>query len=273
MAVLLSQYTLYFSKMIKAMTNQAVQISAQLRDELNIMIGQVENWRDREWKQLYDHVQILVGAMGGRENFTRKLGEITIERTATGSSLGLAYKDTIKLSASTTFSAWTIVHELAHVWDAKNNWKLSISMEKFTGGFTNKRLSLIKRFIPYAWDAGKLGPQKKPGFYGRKPGCNAAGYFYGDIPSGSNWNFNRKEDFSESVAMYCGWARGNELSRTAHGRIERYLLPNGTKDPIYGITDNWSDYAAYFYPQNGDYTKTQRWQFIKQLMQDQIQIK
>ena len=273
MAVLLSQNTLYFGHMVKTISKHPQEISTRLRKELNIMIAQRENWQDHEWSQLNDHIQVLVNIMGGRENFTRKLGEITIERTTTGTSLGLAYRDRIKLSADTSFSAWTIIHELAHVWDAKNDWKLSIAMEKFTGGFTNKRLSLVKRFIPYAWDAGKLGPQKKPGFYGRKPGCNAAGYFYGDTPSGSNWNFNRKEDFSESVAMYCGWARENELSKTAHGRIERYLLPNGTKDPIYGVTDNWSDYAAYFYPQNGDYTKTKRWQFIHQLMQDQIQIK
>lgn len=248
-------------------------MSARLWDEFQIKIEQVENWRDDEWDQLDNHIQILADAFGDRENFIRRLGEVTLERTATGGSLGLAYRDRIKLRADTSFSAWTIVHELAHVWDAKNDWKFSVALENFTGGYTNKKLSALKRFIPLSWDAGKLGPQKKPGGYGRKPGCNAAGYFYGDKPSGSNWNFNRKEDFAESVAMYCGWKRENELSKTAHGRIERYLLPNGAKDPLYGIADNWSDYALFFYPKNGDYTKTRRWQFIHELMQDGLQIK
>ena len=123
-----------------------------------------------------------------------------------------------------------------------------------------------KKRIPGQWDAGLHGAENKPGFYGRKPGVNAYGYFYGDKPSGANWRFNRKEDFAESVAMYCGWGRDNPLSKTAHGRIERYLLPNGTKDPIYGIADNWSDYARYFYPEGGDYAKTKRWKFVDELV-------
>ena len=135
-----------------------------------------------------------------------------------------------------------------------------------------KKLSAIKRFIPGQWDAGKQGSQKSPGRHGRKPGCNAAGYFYGDQPSGSNWNFNPKEDFAESLVMYCGWGRKNELSKTAQGRIERYLLPNGTKDPLYGIADNWSDYAKFFYPQNGDYAKTKRWHFMDDLIQNRLKI-
>ena len=96
---------------------------------------------------------------------------------------------------------------------------------------TDLKLSEKKKEIPEEWDAGLNGAENKPGFYGRKPGVNAYGYFYGDKPSGSNWNLNRKEDFAEFVAMYCGWGRNNPLSRTAHGRIERYLLPNGVKRP------------------------------------------
>ena len=130
----------------------------------------------------------------------------------------------------------------------------------------------MKKWIPSQWDAGSHGAENKPGYYGRKPGVNAADYFYGDVPSGANWRFNRKEDFAESVLMYCGWGQGNSLSKTAHGRIERYLLPNETKDPIYGIIDNWSDYARYFYPEGGDYTKTKRWKFMDDLMRDGIQI-
>jgi len=234
--------------------------------KLKIVIEKIQNWPEQELNVVHRSANLFATILGGYEIFAEQLGETIIERTDTGTSLGLAYPGRIKFTTKSSLTAWTVLHELAHIWDAKNNWELSIQLEKFTGGFTNKKLSLIKRFIPGQWDAGKLAPEKKPGFYGRKPGCNAAGYFYGDIPSGSNWSFNRKEDFAESFVMYCGWARENELSKTAHARIQRYLLPNGTKDPLYGITDNWSTYSKFFYPPNGDYTKTKRWQFINELI-------
>ena len=246
-------------------TSSMEQTKARLHEDFQIKIAENGNWYARDLELLYTSIALFAEAMGGAENFKRQLGEVLIERTDTGTNLGLAYKDRIKLSEKTQFSDWSVIHELAHVWDAKNQWKLSLALEKFTGGTTNPLLSKIKKWLPGQWDAGALGAEKKAGFYGRKPGVNAYGYFYGDKPSGANWRFNRKEDFAESAAMYCGWGRDNPLSKTAHGRIERYLLPNGTKDPIYGIADNWSDYARYFYPEGGDYIKTKRWEFIDDL--------
>ena len=238
--------------------------------KFQVIIDSGQSWPEHELGVLYNAITLLASILGGPEVFINSLGELVIQRTDTGSSLGLAYRGRIKFNAKSSISSWTVIHELAHTWDAKNDWKLSAALAKYTGGFTNKKLSAIKRFVPGQWDAGKLGPQKIAGRYGRKPGCNTAGYFYGDKPSGSNWSFNPKEDFAESLAMYCGWGRENELSKTAHGRIERYLLPNGTKDPLYGIIDHWTDYARFFYPENGDYSKTKRWQFIDQLIQGQI---
>lgn len=238
--------------------------------KLQVIIDSIQNWPEQDLRVLYHAITLLESILGGMEIFTKGLGEVIIQRSDTGSSLGLAYRGKIKFSAKSPISTWTIIHELAHTWDANQDWKLSAALVKYTGGFISKKLSAIKRFIPGQWDAGKLGSQKTAGRYGRKPGCNAAGYFYGDKPSGSNWNFNPKEDFAESLVMYCGWGRENELSKTAHGRIERYLLPNGTKDPLYGIIDNWSNYARFFYPKNGDYTKTKRWQFMNELTQDRI---
>jgi hypothetical protein len=258
---------LYFALMNNRKTSPVYELSTRLSTDFNIKLGHIENWQEHELEQLHSHIQILATLLGGRGGFIQQIGEITLEKSTTGTSLGLAYINKIQLSAAAPFSAWTIIHEIAHIWDAKNHWDFSTALEKSTNGFTSKKLSALKRFASLNWDAGKLGPQKKPGFYGRKPGSNAAGYFYGDRPSGSNWNFNRREDFSESVAMYCGWEHENELTRTAHGRIERYLLANGSKDPIYGIADNWSDYADFFYPKNGDYTTTKRWQFIHELIQ------
>jgi hypothetical protein len=238
------------------------QIAPRLYSDFQIKLAKEKNWLADDLELLHSSIVLLSTMMGGSENFRRLLGEVLVERADTGTKLALAYKDRIQLSATGQLSAWSIIHELAHVWDAKNQWHLSLKLEEYTGGITNPKLSETKKGIPAEWDAGVGGAEKRPGFYGRKPGVNAYGYFYGDKPSGSNWQFNRKEDFAESVAMYCGWGRDNPLSKTAHGRIERYLLPNGARDPLYGIVDNWSDYARYFYPEGGDYARTKRWQFI-----------
>ncbi len=248
-------------------TSSMKQITTRLHSDFQIKIAKDENWRTPDLELLHTSIALFAEVMGGSDNFKRTLGEVLIERTDTGTSLALAYKDRIQLSEKSQFSPWSVIHELAHVWDAKDQWKLSLALEEYTGGFTDPVLSEMKKRIPDEWDAGLNGAEKAPGFYGRKPGVNAHGYFYGDKPSGSNWSFNRKEDFAESVAMYCGWGRDNPLSKTAHGRIERYLLPNGTKDPLYGILDNWSDYARYFYPNGGDYTKTKRWEFVDSVIQ------
>ena len=238
-----------------------------------VRIAQESDWSSRELDALYKSIALLASIMGGRSKFTKQIGDVVIERTDTGTHLGLAYHDRIQLSAKAPFSSWSVIHELAHVWDAKHDWKLSLALQKYTKGFTNRFLSGLKRyFMPAQWDAGAGDAANQPGGYGRKPGCNLAGYFYGDRPSGSNWSFNRKEDFAESVVMYCGWGRKNELSKTAHGRIERYLLPNGKKDSIYHVADNWSDYAEYFYPEKGDYTKTKRWRFVRDLIKNKIEI-
>jgi hypothetical protein len=242
------------------------QIATHLYSDFQIKIAEDKKWHLPDLELLQTAVALFAEVMGGNENFKRLLGEVLVERADTGSSLALAYKDRIKLSEKGRLSTWSVIHELAHVWDAKNQWKLSLALEEDTSGKTDLAASEMKKGVPDEWDAGFNGAEKKPGFYGRKPGVNAYGYFYGDKPSGSNWRFNRKEDFAESIAMYCGWGRDNLLSKTAHGRIERYLLPNGAKDPLYGIEDNWSDYARYFYPEGGDYAKTKRWEFIEKLL-------
>jgi hypothetical protein len=243
------------------------QIAARLHSDFQIKITEDKNWLTPDLELLYESIALFAEVAGGNDNFKHLLGEVLVERTDTGTSLALAYKDRIKLSAKSRFSVWSVIHELAHVWDARNQWSLSLALEKYTGGNTDLALSKTIKGSPAQWDAGLGGAEKKPGFYGRKPGVNAYGYFYGDKPSGANWQFNRKEDFAESVAMYCGWGKDNLLSKTAHGRIERYLLPNGTKDPLYGIVDNWSDYARYFYPDGGDYAKTKRWEFVDSAIQ------
>ncbi len=227
-------------------------------------------WSISELDKLQNAIIILANELGGGDQFIKHLGGVTIKKSNIGSHGGEALKHRISLSTKGTFSTWTIVHEMAHAWDANHQWKLSVALERYTGGFTNRTLSKIKRFLGI-WDAGPHGEENNPGHHGRLRGCNATGYFYGDQPSGSNWDFNRREDFAESVAMYLGWQRKNDLTDWAKARINRYLLENGAKDKNFGI-DNWSDYAKYFYPDEGDYTKTKRWIFVDELMRGRIDI-
>lgn len=227
-------------------------------------------WIKAELDRLHDAICLLANIMGGNEKFIRNLGGVTIRKADIGSHGGEALSHRVSFSTRRTFSSWTVVHELAHAWDANYGWRLSRQLEKYTGGFTSPVLSLLKRFARLS-DSGLWSSEKKPGRYGRRPGCNRAGYFYGDRPSGSNWSFNRLEDFAESIAMYIGWEGNNDLSQHAHNRIVRYQLQNGDKDPFH-VIDNWADYAKCFYPENGDYTKTKRWQFVDDLVNGRVEI-
>lgn len=227
-------------------------------------------WTNAELDKLHNAITLLAGIMGGNEKFARNLGGVTVRKADIGTHGGEALSHRVSLSTKGTFSSWTVVHEFPHAWDANHGWKLARQLEKYTGGFTNPYLSLIRKLARLS-DTGFLKPENKPGCYGRKPGCNAAGYFYGDKPSGSNWKFNRIEDFAESVAMYIGWEKENDLSGWAKARIDRYSLENGVEDKYFGI-DNWLYYRQYFYPENGDYTKTKRWQFVDDLVNGKVEI-
>ncbi len=227
-------------------------------------------WTKAELEKLHHATALMADIMGGKDKFVRNLGGVTIRKADIGSHGGEALSHRVSLSTKGTFSSWTVVHEFAHAWDANHGWKLSRQLEKYTGGYTSPLLSLAKRLAGLS-DSGLFHPEEKPGRYGRRPGCNAAGYFYGDKPSGSNWKFNRLEDFAESVAMYLGWQRDNDLSNWAKARMERYLLENGVEDKNFGI-DNWVYYRKYFYPEGGDYSKTLRWRFVDDLVNERISV-
>lgn len=228
------------------------------------------SWTKAELDRLHDTVCLMANLMGGNEKFIQNLGGVTVRKADIGTHGGEALSHRVSLSAKRTFSAWTIAHEFAHAWDANYGWGLSRQLERYTGGFTSPTLALLKRLARLS-DCGPFGPEQKPGRQGRRPGCNKAGYFYGDRPSGANWRFNRVEDFAEAVAMYIGWERNNELSQHARDRIVRYQLQNGEKDPFH-VADNWMDYARCFYPEHGDYSKTKRWQFIDDLVNGRMAI-
>ena len=227
-------------------------------------------WAKNELDQLENILDCFSSCIGGPDNLKKFTGGVTVRKADIGSHGGEALAHQVSLSTKGPFSAWTVVHELSHTWDANHNWGLSRALEKYTGGFTSPWLAYAKRLIGGA-DCAPNGPEEKPGRRGRLPGCNAAGYFYGDKPSGSNWMFNRVEDFAESVAMYVAWGRNNDLSNWAHARVNRYTLADGASDPNFGV-DNWATYKKYFYPDGGDYAKTKRWQFVDELVKGQINV-
>jgi hypothetical protein len=257
----------------------AVQTLRQLQTEYLVTVEmdwgeasdgtwQKGNWTRDELDRLHTSISLMAGVMGGSGKFVENLQSVTVKKADIGSHGGEALTHKVMLSATRSFSAWTVVHEFAHAWDANQGWKLSRLLEKYTGGFTNPFFGFLKRLVG-ASDSGLFAEENKPGGHGRMPGCNAAGYFYSDKPSGSNWKFNRLEDFAESIAMYIGWKRSNSLSDWAEARIRRYTLENGARDKTFGV-DNWTDYARYFYPDGGDYTKTLRWKFVEELVKGRL---
>src|SRR5215211_7735078 len=257
------------AKLEQLKTNYQVDVVADWGDQNSQWTP--GSWSKTELDSLHSAIDLMVNSMGGKEAFIRHLGGVSVRKSDIGTHGGEALAQRVSLSVKGSFSSWTVVHEFAHAWDANYGWRLSRLLEKYTGGFTSPALSLLKRMV-FLSDSGFLKPDKKPGRYGRRPGCNRAGYFYGDRPSGSNWSFNRLEDFAESVAMYIGWERNNDLSQHARNRIMRYQLKNGDKDP-FNIIDNWMDYSKRFYPENGDYTKTKRWQFVDDLLNGRIEVR
>lgn len=200
-----------------------------------------QEWSGGEWsleelRILHKGVADLANAMRGADKFVENIGSITISQVEM-KYRGLASVHGIKFTASKiSIDPWTVVHELAHVWDANSGWKLSRTLESYTGGCTNLVAMALKRA------RGQCDEKR------RMPGCNRLGYFYGGVPpAGSDQNFNRKEDFAESVAAYV-------YPALVQQRVDRF------KDD-----DNYRDLLYY-----SDYTQTQRWAFVDGLIKGTI---
>ena len=149
----------------------------RLHTDFQIKIAENGNWHTRDLELLHTSISLFAEAMGGNENFKHRLGEVLVERTDTGTSLGLAYKDRIKLSEKIQFSSWSVIHELAHVWDAKNQWKLSQALEKYTGGYTNLFLSSIKKRHSRSMGCRPAWRGKQAGILRQEAGCQCLRIF------------------------------------------------------------------------------------------------
>lgn len=108
---------------------------------------------------------------------------------------GTGNRGEVRLKANIPFDEWRVVHELAHAWDGNHGWQLSRDLERATGGHTARKGS--KEWQRLEAFCAANDP------YHELPGCNEAGYVYGDVPpKTSSEKFNRLEDFAESVAAY-----------------------------------------------------------------------
>lgn len=95
-------------------------------------------------------------------------------------SAGLTSKNLIRLNPS-YLTNWTVIHELAHAWDAAWGWRLSAWFARQTG--SRFSYSLIHRLFPesemFWYSAGSPPP-----------------------PCGRDAHFNRLEDFAESISAF-----------------------------------------------------------------------
>jgi hypothetical protein len=236
----------------RADSQQADQIAQDLQETYQLSVvrdwgegteADPQAWSGGEWSleelhTLQKGVADLAHAMGGPDKFIQNVGSIAISQVEM-KHRGLASVHGIKFTASEiSIDPWTVVHELAHVWDANSGWRLSKVFESHTGGRTNVVAMALKRV------RGECDEKR------RLPGCNRFGYFYGDIPpAGSDQNFNRREDFAESVAAYV-------YPALVQGRVDRFKDDDSYRDVLY-------------YP---DYTQTRRWAFVDGLIQGTIHI-
>jgi hypothetical protein len=236
----------------RADSQQADQIAQDLQETYQLSVvrdwgegteADPQVWSGGEWSleelhTLQKGVADLAHAMGGPDKFIQNVGSIAISQVEM-KHRGLASVHGIKFTASEiSIDPWTVVHELAHVWDANSGWRLSKVFESHTGGRTNVVAMALKRV------RGECDEKR------RLPGCNRFGYFYGDIPpAGSDQNFNRREDFAESVTAYV-------YPALVQGRVDRFKDDDSYRDVLY-------------YP---DYTQTRRWAFVDGLIQGTIHI-
>jgi len=146
------------------------------------------SWQLAELETVLNGVSDFARLMGGAQQFRDNLGGVQFMRQAMSApGQATAHKVWLKSIGSGGFSGqwegtWTVVHELAHAWDAVNNWQFSKDLEDYTGGKTTRR----------------------------------HGYNYGGIPpKGADANFTREEDWAESVATFV-------YPRTAQAFIQTY---------------------------------------------------
>jgi hypothetical protein len=134
-------------------------------------------------------------------------------------------------SRKKNFDVFSITHEIGHAWDQQNRQRLSAGLMDYTGG----------RYLP----SGPRGPSPLKCDAGhKKPGCNAARYFYKGTPLyGAGDTFNAQEDFANSFAVY--------------------VFPNETQHEVQKKYSNLQNALHdYLYWELSDLHKMPRWLYI-----------
>lgn len=172
-------------------------------------------------------VQKLGTVMGGSAGFGQRLHGVAVTiKPMKYEGMADAHKVALRKDH---FDTWTVVHELAHAWDAANDWKHSAAMQKAMGaGYHDLWCRIMHIFKP----------QDPRNWY--LPGNSPP-------PCGIDQNFNAREDFAEAVAAlvfpavakqrainrswpYTDPARGyaySEFVNTPRGQSIQQLLAEG----------------------------------------------
>lgn len=142
-------------------------------------------WEPAELETVFKAVRDLARVMGGAQEFRDNLGGVKIMRKALR-GVGEAYAHNVSLNSNASGGfmddwqkEWTVVHELAHAWDATNRWRLSKDLVAYTGGHSLTQLQILGWVI-------------REGVYD----------YVGTPPKGSDANFTCREDFAESVTTF-----------------------------------------------------------------------
>jgi hypothetical protein len=177
-----------------------------------------ELWTDDKLGTVLLAVRDLARVMGGPGGFQARLGVVSIvQRTMRWGGLGRAHRVTLSVKG---FSAWTVVHELAHAWDAANRWRLSRDMRRaMQAGFDRPLFHLLAPQVERYWYDPGRGPP----------------------PCGLDGNFNRLEDLAEAITAFV-------YPQEAQDRAERRGWP-------YADTDRGYAYANYAETPRGQFVQ------------------
>ena len=201
--------------------------------------GWVEGeWSINELHSLHMGLFDLARAMGGEERFRENIRGATVRQEVLPSGYGgqTAGHD-VSFPSTTSFGPWNVVHEFAHLWDSNLQWRLSAGLEAFTGGYTSPE--------------GARERERRGFCFGESlfPGCNRAGYYYGGIPAhGSDVNFDRFQDFAESITAYV-----------------YPLIAQRNVEVAYRGREYYESILVY-----SDYRATRRWEYVDGLIHGTI---
>ena len=147
----------------------------KLMDEFGLTLD--HNWPEDVLSLFDEACSDLVNALGGIAPHWMRGLKVRLEAMK---PLGLTGLGLMRLNPR-GLTRWTIVHELAHAWDFSTGTQLSRHLQRVT--HSNGILALLKRRSP-----------ANPRFW----------YHIGSPPPpcGTDGNFNRMEDFAESVAAF-----------------------------------------------------------------------